>query len=80
MSGSSEKESVKQQRWRLNVEVNSEMRDLIKSLVVETGSSKTDIIRRALSLLHVVKMAAHKGEYPALITESGEVVSRIVGV
>lgn len=66
-------------RIRLSVEMNEEMRDLIDGLVEQTGTSRADVLRRAIALLKTVKEAEANGESPALISKEGKVTVKLVG-
>jgi Arc/MetJ-type ribon-helix-helix transcriptional regulator len=70
----------KQDKIRMSLDLTPAMRDIIDRLADRSGSSRSDVLRRAIVLMDALKEAEGRGESPALVDDEGNVRARIVGL
>ena len=64
----------------MSLDLTPEMKETIDRLAEASGSTRADVLRRAVGLLKVVKEAEAREESPVLIDQEGHVKARLVGV
>ena len=64
---------------RLSLDVSKEMYELICDLSKRTGSSNSDILRKAITLIKIALDAKNKGNGIAIVNEKREIVSELIG-
>jgi predicted transcriptional regulator len=65
---------------RLTVDVSQELNKTLESLAQASGSTKSDILRRALTLMEVAAKAKSEGKKMAVVDQSNSVITEIMGV
>jgi len=66
---------------RLTLEVTSELNDTLEAIAQTSGSTKSDVLRKAIALVEYASVNKAKGRQLALIdTKSEKVVGHIVGL
>lgn len=67
-------------RVRLSLDVSSKVNDQLEALAEEEGTSKSDIMRKAIALVIVTVEAKHKGQKLGILDKDRQVLSEIVGL
>lgn len=67
-------------RVRLNLVINKQLDDLLEQRAEETASSKSEILRKALTLYEVAYDAQKKGEHLGVLNSDRQVLREIVGI
>ena len=66
---------------RMNIELSKDVSDLLESLAEEEGTTKTEIIRRALSVLKAYKQQKERGRKHICFTSNPDNLdAEIVGI
>ncbi|SMH32060.1 ribbon-helix-helix protein, CopG family [Mesorhizobium australicum] len=66
---------------RMNIEVSPEVADFIERLANEEGATKTEIVRRALSVLKAYKDQKERGRsHIGFVKDPSKLDAEIVGV
>lgn len=69
------------QRVKMTVEMSADLNRTLDQLVATLGTTKSDIVRKALALLEVAAEAKQKDQILGLVNKSdGKLVTRIVGL
>lgn len=67
-------------RTRLTFDVSSELNDMLEKLAESTGSTKSEVLRKAIALMDVAVDAKAKGQKVVVANDQDQVVTRIVGL
>ena len=67
-------------RVRLNLVVTKQLNELIEKLADENGTSKSDILRKALALYEVASEAKEHGNKMGVLSKDRAVLTELVGV
>ncbi|MEQ6340117.1 MAG: ribbon-helix-helix domain-containing protein [Gammaproteobacteria bacterium] len=67
-------------RVRLSLDVSSKVNDQLEALAEDEGTSKSDIMRKAIALVMVALQAKHKGQKLGTLDKDGHVLSEIIGL
>lgn len=71
----------KRQRVRLSLDVSVELNELLEELAEETGSTKSDVLRKAIALMDVAVDARREGKRVFVLDHAPEGASReIIGI
>lgn len=65
---------------RVSLDMSPEANDLLESLALAHGTTKSQILRRAVALYHVASEAKALGNRVAVIDKDKKLVSEIVGL
>jgi predicted transcriptional regulator len=65
---------------RLTLEVTTELNSALESLAETSGSTKSDVLRKAIALFEYASKNKAKGRELALIDKSEKVVGHVVGL
>ena len=66
---------------RMNIELSKDVSDLLESLAEEEGTTKTEIIRRALSVLKAYKQQKERGrKHIGFTSNPDNLDAEIVGI
>jgi predicted transcriptional regulator len=70
----------KGEKVRMNLQVSPEISDLLEKIADETGSNRSEVIRRALALMKVAHEARQRGKRLGLVSDPDKLETEIVGV
>jgi predicted transcriptional regulator len=65
---------------RLTVDVTDELNRKLDELALATGGSKSDLLRKAITLIDLAVEAKRKGRHVAVVDNDDKVVTTIVGL
>ena len=66
---------------RMNIEVSEDLVNFLDEVAVEEGATKTEIVRRALSVLKAYKQQKHRGRsHIGFVKDPSKLDAEIVGV
>lgn len=65
---------------RLTLDVSSELNDVLQSIADAEGCSKSDVLRRAVVLMKVVKEANSQGKKVGIASEGQSLQTEFVGI
>ena len=65
---------------KLSLFVSPQLNETLESMAQESGSTKSDVLRKALALLEVASEARRDGKRIGILTKDRQVVTEIVGV
>lgn len=65
---------------KLSVFVSPQLNETLESMAQESGSTKSDVLRKALALFEVASEARRDGNRIAILTKDRQVLTEIVGV
>lgn len=65
---------------RVSLDMSPEANDLLESLASAHGTTKSQVLRRAVALYHVASEAQARGNRVAVIDQDKKVVSELVGL
>ncbi|HVV51884.1 MAG TPA: ribbon-helix-helix protein, CopG family [Polyangia bacterium] len=68
------------EKIRLTLDVSQELNRTLEDLAEKTGSTKSDLLRRAIALMEVAVDAKQNGQNLALSDKQDRVVTKIVGL
>jgi hypothetical protein len=66
-------------RIRITLDVTPPMKAVIDKLAAQSGTTQSEVLRRAIALLKAVKEAEASGEGSAAIEKNGRVIVKLVG-
>ncbi len=72
--------NTKKEKVRMNLQVSAEINDLLEKIADETGSNRSEVIRRALALMKVAHDARQRGKRLGLVSDPDKLETEIVGV
>jgi metal-responsive CopG/Arc/MetJ family transcriptional regulator len=75
-----ERETVRRETVRMNLQVSAELNELLEKIADETGSNRSEVIRQALALMKVAHEAKQKGKRIGLVTDPAKLETEIVGL
>jgi hypothetical protein len=70
----------KKETVRMNLQVSPEINELLEKIADETGSNRSEVIRRALALMKVAHDARQRGKRLGLVSDPDKLETEIVGV
>jgi predicted transcriptional regulator len=65
---------------KLSLFVSPQLNESLESMAQESGSTKSDVLRKALALFEVASEARRDGKRIGILTKDRQVVTEIVGV
>jgi hypothetical protein len=65
---------------RLNLQVSSELNNVLEKIADSSGSTKTDVIRQALALMKVAYNAKKNGKHLGLVADADKLDTEIIGL
>jgi len=65
---------------RLNLQVSSELNNVLEEIADSSGSTKTDVIRQALALMKVAHNAKKNGKHLGLVADADKLDTEIIGL
>lgn len=65
---------------KLSLFVSPQLNETLESMALESGSTKSDILRKALALFEVASEARRDGKRIGILTKDRQVLTEIVGV
>jgi metal-responsive CopG/Arc/MetJ family transcriptional regulator len=68
------------EKARVNLNVSTELNDLLESIANDTGSNRTEVIRQALALMKVAHEAKRKGKHIGLVSDPERLETEIIGL
>jgi predicted transcriptional regulator len=68
------------EKIRLTLDVSQELNRTLEDLAERTGSTKSDLLRRAIALMEVAVDAKQNGQNLSLSDKQDRVVTKIVGL
>jgi hypothetical protein len=71
---------IKMQKVRLNLQVSTELNDVLEEIADSSGTTKTDVIRQAFALLKVAHNAKKNGKHLGLVSDPDRLDTEIVGL
>lgn len=69
-----------QEKVRLNLQVSSELNQMLETIAEDTGTQRSDVIRQALALMKVAHEAKRKGKHIGLVSDPQQLETEIVGL
>ena len=69
-----------QDKVKLSLFVSPQLNESLESMAQESGSTKSDVLRKALALFEVASEARRDGNRIGILTKDRQVVTEIVGV
>ncbi|TPW17070.1 MAG: hypothetical protein FD130_806 [Halothiobacillaceae bacterium] len=67
-------------RVRISLDVSAKVNEQLEALANEEGTSKSDILRKAIALVTVAVEAKHNGQKLGILDKDRHVLSEIVGL
>ena len=64
----------------MSLDLTPEMKATVDELARRAGTTRSELLRRAIALMKTVKEAERAGLLPGLIDQEGNVKARLVGV
>ncbi|MGF1461975.1 MAG: DNA-binding protein [Maricaulaceae bacterium] len=64
---------------RLNMQVSKELDSILESIADDNGTTKTDVVRRALYLMQVAHEQRKKGHHLGFTTDSEKLDTEVIG-
>lgn len=68
------------EKVRLNLQVSSELNQVLEAIADDSASTKTDVIRQALALMKVAHDARKAGKHLGLVGDAAKLDTEIVGL
>lgn len=68
------------EKVKLSLFVSPQLNETLESMAQESGSTKSDVLRKALALFEVASEARREGNRLGILTKDRQVVTEIVGV
>jgi metal-responsive CopG/Arc/MetJ family transcriptional regulator len=68
------------EKVRMNLQVSSELNDLLEEIAGSTGSNRSEVIRQALALMKAAHDAKQKGKHIGIVTDATKLDTEIVGL
>lgn len=68
------------EKVRLSLDLSEELNETLDRLAADSGTTKSDVLRKAIVLVEVAAQAKRKHQKLAIVDEEEQVVSRIVGL
>jgi hypothetical protein len=66
---------------RMNIEVSPEVASFLEELAQEEGATKTEIVRRALSVMKAYKSQKEKGRgHMGFVSDASKLDAEIIGI
>lgn len=65
---------------RLNLQVSTELNQVLERIAEDTGSTRTDVIRQALALMKVAHEARKGGRHIGIVDDAKYLDTEIVGL
>jgi predicted transcriptional regulator len=65
---------------RLSLDMSPEANQLLEQLATANGTTKSNVMRRALTLFHLSSDAKSQGKRVCILDQRGEVITEIVGL
>lgn len=65
---------------RFSLELSGQANVMLEGLAKTTGSTKTEVIRKAVALLQVASEAKEKGNSLAVVDDKNRVIHSIIGL
>ncbi len=65
---------------KLSLFVSAQLNETLENLARESGSTKSDVLRKALALLEVASEARRDGKRIGILTTDRQVITEIVGL
>ena len=65
---------------KLSLFVSPQLNETLESMAQESGSTKSDVLRKALALLEVASEARRGGKRIGILTNDRQVLTELVGV
>jgi hypothetical protein len=72
--------AAKGEKVRLNLQLSSELNDVLEEIVDDTGTSRTEVIRQALALMKVAHGAKKQGRHIGLVSDARKLETEIIGL
>ncbi|MDC7786257.1 hypothetical protein PQJ75_01385 [Rhodoplanes sp. TEM] len=69
-----------QDKVRLNLQVSSELNQMLETIADDTGTQRSDVIRQALALMKVAHDAKRRGKHIGLVSDPEKLETEIVGL
>jgi hypothetical protein len=67
-------------RVRLNLVITKRLDDMLEQFASQSGTNKSDILRKALALYEVAKEANDNGNRLGIVTKDRQVLTEIIGL
>jgi len=68
------------EKVRLSLDLSQELNDTLDRLAAEGGTTKSELLRKAIALVDVATQAKRNHQKLAIVDEQQHVVSQIVGL
>ena len=65
---------------KLSLFVSPQLNETIESIALQSGSTKSDVLRKALALFEVATEARREGNRLGILTKDRQLLTEIVGV
>ena len=65
---------------RMNLQVSSELNEVLDRIADETGTNRTEVIRQALALMKVAHEGKRKGRRLGFVTDPAKLETEIIGL
>ena len=79
-SVSESEDQGKPRKIRLTVDINSRLNDILTKLSNETGTSKSEIFRRAVALFDVAHEARNEGKHIGIADDQNKLDREFIGI
>ncbi|MGH9957398.1 MAG: CopG family transcriptional regulator [Pyrinomonadaceae bacterium] len=68
------------EKVRLSLDLSQELNETLDRLAAEGGTTKSELLRKAIALVDVATQAKQKHQKLAIVDEQEHVISQIVGL
>lgn len=65
---------------RMNLQVSTEMNDILGQIAERAGTNRSDVIRQALALMKVAHDAKRRGKHLGIVSDPEKLDTEIVGL
>ena len=68
------------EKIRMNLQVSTEINDVLEQIAGDTGSNRSDVIRQAIALMKTAHEAKRKGKHIGIVSDPAKLDTEIVGL
>ena len=72
--------SIMADKVRLNLQVSSELNQMLEDIADSAGTNRTDVVRQALALMKTAHAAKRDGRHIGIVTDPKKLDTEIVGL
>ena len=68
------------EKVRMNLQVSTEINDVLEQIAGDTGSNRSDVLRQAIALLKVAHEAKQTGKHIGIVSDRAKLDTEVVGL